>query len=49
MQWGYPSTVQAIGGTVPGTFNAIPGIRVVLKLSRKVLQTLTFSNRTLAS
>jgi len=28
--WGYPAVVQAQGGTVPGNFNAIPGIRVVL-------------------
>jgi iron complex outermembrane recepter protein len=27
--WGYPAVVQASGGTVAGTFNAIPGIRVV--------------------
>jgi iron complex outermembrane recepter protein len=28
--WGYPAVVQAVGGVVPGTFDAIPGIRVVL-------------------
>lgn len=28
--WGYPAVVQASGGTVSGTFNAIPGVRVVL-------------------
>lgn len=28
--WGYPAVVQAQGGTVSGTFNAIPGVRVVL-------------------
>ena len=28
--WGYPAVFQASGGTVPGTFNAIPGVRVVL-------------------
>jgi len=28
--WGYPAVIQASGGTVAGTFNAIPGIRVVL-------------------
>lgn len=28
--WGYPAVVQASGGAVPGTFDAIPGIRVVL-------------------
>ena len=27
--WGYPAVVQASGGTVSGTFNAIPGVRVV--------------------
>ncbi len=28
--WGYPAVIQASGGTVAGTFNAIPGVRVVL-------------------
>ncbi|MBI5424006.1 MAG: TonB-dependent receptor [Opitutae bacterium] len=28
--WGYPAVVQASGGVVSGTFDAIPGIRVVL-------------------
>jgi outer membrane receptor protein involved in Fe transport len=28
--WGYPAVVQASGGVVPGTFDAIPGVRVVL-------------------
>ena len=27
--WGYPAVIQASGGTVSGTFNAIPGVRVV--------------------
>ena len=30
LNWGYPAVIQASGGTVFGTFNAIPGIRVVL-------------------
>jgi hypothetical protein len=30
LNWGYPAVFQASGGTVPGTFNAIPGVRVVL-------------------
>lgn len=30
LNWGYPAVIQASGGTVAGTFNAIPGIRVVL-------------------
>lgn len=30
IQFGYPATVQASGGVVAGTFDAIPGIRVVL-------------------
>lgn len=30
IQYGYPATVQASGGVVAGTFDAIPGIRVVL-------------------
>lgn len=29
LNWGYPAVIQASGGTVSGTFNAIPGIRVV--------------------
>jgi outer membrane receptor protein involved in Fe transport len=28
--WGYPAVVQASGGTVVGTFNSLPGVRVVL-------------------
>ncbi|MBA4137233.1 MAG: hypothetical protein C0518_07945 [Opitutus sp.] len=28
--WGYPAVVQASGGTVSGTFNELPGVRVVL-------------------
>lgn len=28
--WGYPAVIQASGGTVAGTFNALPGVRVVL-------------------
>jgi outer membrane receptor protein involved in Fe transport len=28
--WGYPAVIQASGGVVAGTFDAIPGIRVVL-------------------
>lgn len=28
--WGYPAVAQASGGVVSGTFDAIPGIRVVL-------------------
>ena len=28
--WGYPAVIQASGGVVPGDFNAIPGVRVVL-------------------
>jgi outer membrane receptor protein involved in Fe transport len=30
LNWGYPAVIQASGGTVSGTFNAIPGVRVVL-------------------
>ncbi len=30
LNFGYPAVVQAVGGTVSGTFNAIPGVRVVL-------------------
>lgn len=30
IQFGYPATVQASGGVVAGTFDSIPGIRVVL-------------------
>lgn len=30
LNWGYPAVIQASGGVVPGTFDAIPGIRVVL-------------------
>jgi iron complex outermembrane receptor protein len=30
LNWGYPAVIQASGGTVAGTFNAIPGTRVVL-------------------
>ena len=30
LNWGYPAVLQASGGTVSGTFNAIPGIRVVM-------------------
>jgi iron complex outermembrane recepter protein len=30
LNWGYPAVIQASGGTVAGTFNAIPGVRVVL-------------------
>lgn len=30
LSWGYPAVIQATGGTVAGTFNAIPGVRVVL-------------------
>lgn len=30
LNWGYPAVIQASGGTVAGTFNAIPGIRVVM-------------------
>lgn len=30
LNWGYPAVVQASGGVVSGTFDAIPGIRVVL-------------------
>lgn len=30
LAWGYPGVFQAVGGTVPGTFNALPGVRVVL-------------------
>ncbi|WP_438480346.1 TonB-dependent receptor plug domain-containing protein [Oleiharenicola lentus] len=30
IQFGYPATVQASGGVVAGTFDALPGIRVVL-------------------
>ncbi len=30
LNYGYPAVVQASGGTVSGTFNAIPGIRVVM-------------------
>ena len=29
LAWGFPGVVQAVGGTVNGTFNAIPGARVV--------------------
>jgi iron complex outermembrane receptor protein len=29
LNWGYPAVIQASGGTVSGTFNALPGIRVV--------------------
>ncbi|MEI6106803.1 MAG: TonB-dependent receptor, partial [Opitutae bacterium] len=30
LNWGYPAVIQASGGTVAGTFNALPGVRVVL-------------------
>lgn len=30
LSWGYPAVIQASGGVVSGTFDAIPGIRVVL-------------------
>lgn len=30
LNWGYPAVIQASGGTVSGTFNALPGVRVVL-------------------
>ncbi len=30
LNWGYPGVLQAVGGTVSGTFNALPGVRVVL-------------------
>ncbi len=30
LNWGSPAVIQASGGTVPGTFNALPGVRVVL-------------------
>jgi iron complex outermembrane recepter protein len=30
LNWGYPAVVQAQGGTVVGTFDALPGVRVVL-------------------
>ena len=30
LNWGYPAVIQAVGGTVSGTFNSLPGIRVVL-------------------
>ncbi|MDI1319529.1 MAG: TonB-dependent receptor, partial [bacterium] len=30
LNWGYPAVIQASGGVVAGTFDAIPGIRVVL-------------------
>lgn len=29
LNWGYPAVVQASGGVVAGTFDAIPGVRVV--------------------
>ncbi len=29
LNWGYPAVIQASGGTVPGEFNLLPGIRVV--------------------
>lgn len=29
LNWGYPAVIQASGGLVAGTFDAIPGIRVV--------------------
>lgn len=29
LNWGYPAVIQASGGVVAGTFDAIPGIRVV--------------------
>ena len=30
IQYGYPATVQAVGGTVSGQFNAIPGVSYVV-------------------
>jgi len=30
LAWGYPAVIQASGGVVPGTFDAIPGVRVAL-------------------
>jgi outer membrane receptor protein involved in Fe transport len=29
LNWGYPAVIQASGGVVSGTFDAIPGVRVV--------------------
>lgn len=30
LNWGYPAVIQASGGVVAGTFDALPGVRVVL-------------------